>query len=78
MSDTQSLTSESSGTASNSAFLELEDIGKLSLAGHNALKLEKSAISKVQKHIFCYFKNWKKSIFAPKKSLKLQKMQFLD
>ena len=33
MSDTQSVTSESSGTASNSAFLELEDIGKLSLAG---------------------------------------------
>ena len=33
MSDTQSLTSESSGTTSNSAFLELEDIGKLSLAG---------------------------------------------
>ena len=31
MSDTQSLTSESSGTASNSAFLELEDLGKLSL-----------------------------------------------
>ena len=31
MSDTQSLTSESSGTASNSAFLELEDLGKLTL-----------------------------------------------
>ena len=41
-----------------------------------ALKLEKSAISKVQKHIFCYFKNGKKSIFAPEKSLKLPKMQF--
>ena len=43
---------------------------------NSALKLEKSAISKVQKHIFCYFKNGKKSIFAPEKSLKLPKMQF--
>ena len=34
---------------------------------HSALKLEKSAISKVQKHIFCHFKNGKKSIFAQKK-----------
>ena len=34
---------------------------------HIALKLEKSAISKVQKHIFCDFK---KSIFAPENSLK--------
>ena len=31
---------------------------------HSAIKLEKSAISKVQKHIFCNFKNDKKSIFA--------------
>ena len=31
----------------------------------------KSAISKVQKHIFCRFKNGKKSIFAPEKNLKL-------
>jgi hypothetical protein len=38
---------------------------------HSALKLEKSAISKVQKHIFCHFKNGKKSIFAVEKSLKL-------
>ena len=38
--------------------------------GHSALKLEKSAISKVQKHIFCHFKNGKKSIFAQEKSLK--------
>ena len=44
----------------------------------SALKLEKSAISKVQKHIICIFKNGKKSIFAPVKSLKLPKMQFLD
>ena len=43
---------------------------------HSALKLEKSAISKVQKHIICIFKNGKKSIFAPEKSLKLPKMQF--
>ena len=27
---------------------------------------------------FCNFKNDKKSIFAPEKSLKLPKMQFLD
>ena len=45
---------------------------------HSALKLEKSIISKVQKHIFCHFKNGKKSIFAPEKSLKLPKMQFSD
>ena len=39
---------------------------------------QKSAISKVQKHIFCYFKNGKKkSIFAPEKSLKLTKNAFL-
>ena len=38
---------------------------------HSALKLEKSAISKVQKHIFCNFKHSKKSIFTPEKSLKL-------
>ena len=46
---------------------------------HSALKLEKkSAISKVQKHIICIFKNGKKSIFALEKSLKLPKMQFSD
>ena len=44
---------------------------------HSALKLEKSAISKVKKKInFCHFKNGKKSIFAPEKSLKLPKMLF--
>ena len=43
---------------------------------HSALKLEKSAISIVQKHIICIFKNDKKSLFAPEKSLKLPKMQF--
>ena len=41
---------------------------------HSALKLEKSEISKVQKHIICIFKKGKKSIFAPEKSLKLPKM----
>ena len=45
---------------------------------YNALKLEKSAISKVQKQIFCNFKNGKKTIFAQEKSLKLPKMQFSD
>ena len=46
--------------------------------GHSELKFQKKSIfkstkstfltfSKVQKHIFCYFKNGKKSIFAPKK-----------
>ena len=45
---------------------------------HSALKLEKSAISKVQKHIFCIFKNGKISIFAPAKSLKLPKMPFSE
>ena len=49
---------------------------------HSELKFQKKSIfkstksyfltfSKVQKHIFCYFKNGKKSIFAPKKCLKL-------
>ena len=38
---------------------------------HSALKLEKSSISKVQKHIICNFKNGKKSIFAPEKSPKI-------
>ena len=37
------------------------------IIGHSALKLEKSAISKVQKHLICIFKNGKKSIFAPEK-----------
>ena len=36
---------------------------------HIAPNLEKSAISKVQKHII--FKNGKKSIFGPEKSLKI-------
>ena len=36
-----------------------------------ALKWEKSAISKVQKHIFCNFKKVQKSIFAPEKSPKI-------
>ena len=43
-----------------------------------ALKWEKSAISKVQKHIFCNFKKVKKSIFAPEKSLKLPKILFFQ
>ena len=30
----------------------------------------------MQKHIFCYFKNGKKSTFAPEKSLKPPKMHF--
>ena len=49
---------------------------------HSELKFRKKSIfvgrkthyvtfSKVQKNIFCYFKNGKKSIFAPKKCLKL-------
>ena len=41
-------------------------------------KIRKSAISKVQKHIFCHFKNGKKTIFPQEKSLKLPKMQFSD
>ena len=36
---------------------------------HSALKLEKSAISKGQKHIFCYFKNGKKNQFLHKKKV---------
>ena len=55
-----------------------DDGAAAATASHIALKLEKSAISKVQKHIFCSFKNRKKSIFAPEKSLKLPKLQFSD
>ena len=44
------------------------------LTVHSALKWEKSAISKVQRNIICIFKNGKKSIFAPEKSLKLPKI----
>ena len=44
---------------------------------HSALKLEKkNEISKVQKDIFCHFKNGKKSIFGAEKSLRLTKMHF--
>ena len=43
---------------------------------HSALKLEKSAISKVQKNIIYISKMAKKSFFAPEKSSKLPKMQF--
>ena len=45
---------------------------------HSALKLEKKFNFKSTKHIICIFKNGKKSIFAPEKSLKLAKMQFFD
>ena len=38
-----------------------------------ALKSEKSAISKVKKNIICIFKNGKKSIFAPEKKFKTTK-----
>ena len=40
---------------------------------HSALKLEKSAISKVQKHNFGNFKNGKKSIFLHPKKFKITK-----
>ena len=50
---------------------QYEKIKKRMEIRHSALKLEKSASSKVQKHIFCHFKYGKKSIFAPEKSLKI-------
>ena len=34
-----------------------------------ALELEKSAISKVQKHIFCHFKKWQKNQFLHHKKV---------
>ena len=44
---------------------------------HSALKLEKSAFSKVRKNIIYFFKNGKKkSIFTPEKSLKLHFCSF--
>ena len=44
---------------------------------HSALKLEKKVqFQKYKDRFFCYFKNGKKSIFAPEKSLKPPKMQF--
>ena len=45
---------------------------------HSALKLEKSAISKVQKHIFYHFKNGKKSIFCTSKKFKTTKNAILN
>ena len=41
-------------------------------------KIGKSAISKVQKHIFCYFKNGKKSIFCTRKKFKTTKNAILN
>ena len=53
---------------------------KIFWSTHSALKLEKSAISKVKKTtLFAFSKMAKKpTIFAPEKSLKLPKMQFSD
>ena len=45
---------------------------------HSALKLEISAISKVQKHIFYNFKNAKKSIFCTTKKFKATKNAILN
>ena len=42
---------------------------KLWVLPHGALKLEKSAISKVQKHIFCHLKNGKKINFCTRKKV---------
>ena len=58
--------------------VDLEDDDDDEEGAHSELKFQKKSIfkstksafltfSKVQKHIFCYFKNGKKSIFAPKK-----------
>ena len=55
---------------------ENDDLTTVCTLPHSTLKLEKSAISKVQKSIIRLFKNGKKSIFALEKSLKLPKMQF--
>ncbi len=55
-------------------FCEIDVISECALdfSRHcSALKLEKSAISKVQKHIIRIFKNGKNSIFAPEKSPKI-------
>ena len=62
--------------------VDLEDDDDDEEGAHSELKFQKKSIfkstkstfltfSKVQKHIFGNFKNGKKSIFAPKKSLKL-------
>ena len=40
--------------------------------------LGKEYLYQVKKHIICYFKNGKKSIFSQEESLKLPKMQFSD
>ena len=45
---------------------------------HSALKLEESAISKVQKHIICIFKIGKKSIFFTRKRFKTTKNAILN
>ena len=69
MSDTQSLTSNSSaGTAANATFLELEDIGKLGLGeipANNPIKrlvigkyLNKKSSEKSNLHAGCLFSFW--------------------
>ena len=40
---------------------------------HSALKLEKNAISKVQKHIFLQFQKWQKINFCTRKKFKTTK-----
>ena len=70
------------GDSINSLRLKAKQHSSSSSPTHSELKFKKKSIfkstkstfltlSKVQKHILCYFKNGKKSIFAPKKSLKL-------
>lgn len=49
---------------------ERNEIKTLIQLAHSALQLEKCAISKVHKRVFCNFKNGKKSIFAPEKKFK--------
>ena len=40
---------------------------------HKVLKLEKSAISKVQKNIICHFQKWQKINFCTRKKFKITK-----
>ena len=77
-----SITTTGNGTGQQQQqYCELHLSRFQNLGQHSELKFQKKSIfkskksnfltfSKVQKHIFCYFKNGKKSIFAPKKKFK--------
>ena len=65
-------------TEQEAIFLCLVAYSQDSLPPHSALKLEKNAISTVQKHIICIFKNVQKSIFVLEISPKIAFLVILN